>query len=341
MNFLRLILISLLLLSRGDLRAQNGLFESNEPLTFHLETDLGKLVNDIQDERGYHDGIIKYQDQKSVEVRVPVRVKTRGNFRREKEICPFPPLMLNFAKNESDNGWFTGQDKLKLVTHCNTEEKVFEKYLLKEYLAYRIYNALTDLSLRVRLVEITYSDAQKSMNNLARRGFLIENIDDLADRISGDVIQPELNSEGNPDYYQSTLLSIYQFMIGNTDWFLPDHNIKVIVLGETGDTVAIPYDFDLAGWVNVHYSTQYQNLGLKSSRDRFFMGFCRTEAEFAEVFSIFKGKREPIIEMIEGFDPMDLMEKRDLIDYLDEFYRIIDDPGKIQDKILMSCGDDF
>jgi len=339
MNLSKLIFVSLLFLAGRNLEAQTRLFESDQLLKFRLVTDLHKLVNDIQDERGYHDAVIKYLDENQTELNVPVRVKTRGNFRREKEICPFPPLMLNFAKHETENGWFTGQNKLKLVTHCNTDEEVFEKYLLSEFLTYRIYNLLTDLSLRVRMVEITYSDSDQEMEDLIRKGFLIESIDNLAGRKAGKVIKPELNSERNPDYYLSTLLSVFQFMIGNTDWFLPDHNMKILALKT--DTVAIPYDFDLAGLINVHYSSQYKNLGLSHPRDRYYLGFCRTNDEFRKVFAQILDKRKPIRELIEGFPYLESTEKQDLLNYLEEFYKIIDDPADIPGSFLKTCGDDF
>ena len=51
-------------------------------------------------------------------------------------------------------------NKVKLVTHCRGANK-YDAYVLKEYLAYKIYNELTDYSLRVRLLEIEYVEEEE------------------------------------------------------------------------------------------------------------------------------------------------------------------------------------
>jgi len=98
--------------------------------------------------------------------------------------CPFPPIRLNPQKGEPRGTVFDGQDKLKLVTHCHDWDS-FEQNVLEEYLVYRIYNQLTDVSFRVQLVEITYLDTGGENDPLTRMGFLIENEDAMASRVGG------------------------------------------------------------------------------------------------------------------------------------------------------------
>jgi hypothetical protein len=74
--------------------------------------------------------------------------------------CQFPPLLLNFPAKELGGTWFDGENRLKLATHCEQNE-AFERYQAIEYTAYRVLNLLTDTSLRVRPVEVTYYDTKK------------------------------------------------------------------------------------------------------------------------------------------------------------------------------------
>ena len=64
-----------------------------------------------------------------------------------------PPLFVSFGDETARGTLFEGQTMLPLTTHCR-DSSSYEQYVLKEYLAYRIYNLLTDKSLRVRLARV-------------------------------------------------------------------------------------------------------------------------------------------------------------------------------------------
>mgnify|MGYP000662252091 CR=1 FL=1 len=55
--------------------------------------------------------------------------------------------------------------------------------MLREYLAYRLLNAMTDLSFRVRLLEVTWVDSDERRGRMVRSAFLIEHRNRLAARI--------------------------------------------------------------------------------------------------------------------------------------------------------------
>ena len=55
---------------------------------------------------------------------------------------------------------FRGNKSLKLVAYCHLNKK-YEQYNTKEYLAYRLYNELTPMSLHVRLARISYENPDK------------------------------------------------------------------------------------------------------------------------------------------------------------------------------------
>ena len=200
----------------------------------------------LGDERKWHSAKIIVSDEDMAPV--DIKLKTRGHFRREKEICDFPPIEKKFHQQDSIFWLFSNQSKLKLVTNCRTNQDRYQQYILQEYLVYRIYNILTNFSFRVRLANITYEDVGKKHGNVNSWGFMIENIQQVASRNSSKPIKIFIDNPDNPDYLLSTMLSIFQYMIGNTDWFLPDHNLKLITTLNQRDTVAVPFDLIYQDW---------------------------------------------------------------------------------------------
>jgi hypothetical protein len=83
-------------------------------------------------------------------------MKTRGHFRKLKENCKYPPLLINFPKDvDRLSSVFSGQKKLKLVMPCTGDD-----YIIREWLVYKIYNLITPKSFRARLVRVDLDDAK-------------------------------------------------------------------------------------------------------------------------------------------------------------------------------------
>ena len=130
------------------------LFMDEAPITITLRTDI-KWLRDERSDSTETDGTVTFIDMDGSTVTKPVEVRTRGNWRRSKRNCNFPPLRLDFPKSEMEGTVFEGQDKLKLVTPCHDGRDSYQEYVLKEYMGYKIYQQITPMSFRVRLVEIT------------------------------------------------------------------------------------------------------------------------------------------------------------------------------------------
>ena len=92
------------------------LFQSDEPLFLTLSMDIKTVIRDIE-EKESHPAEISYTDQEGNEVKLPIKIKVRGNFRKDPVNCDFPPLRFNFSSSTVKNTIFEGQDKIKLVTH--------------------------------------------------------------------------------------------------------------------------------------------------------------------------------------------------------------------------------
>ena len=156
------------------------LFKSQKPLTVVLTAPFSAVFNEKKKEiRSYRDGAISYKNNTEETVRLPVSVKTRGNFRRAN--CERPPLMLNFSSKETKGSLFKSQNKLKLVAPCQSGFK-FQQYVGLEYLAYQIYAEISDTHFKTRLLDINYLDSNKKSKPWTGTGFVIEEIGDLAKR---------------------------------------------------------------------------------------------------------------------------------------------------------------
>src|SRR4029079_8149799 len=172
-----------------------------------------------------------------------------------------------------------------------------EEFLLKEYLIYKIYNLLSVMSYRVRLLHVTYVDSKQKIKTYSQYGFLIEDTKDMADRNNCKEIQNKHFSTEQTDRHPMTFGSIFQYMIGNTDWAVGNyHNIKLIV--PKTDTLArpypVPYDFDFSGFVNAPYAVPDEKAGIRNVTERFYMGFPRTMDELTLILDVFKVKKESV-----------------------------------------------
>ena len=316
------------------------LFQSDEMLKITIKTEMRKLLKDRQEERDYHDGVLLYE-QGGEEATVPVRLRIRGNFRRKRSTCQFPPIRLRFDSAEVVNTLFANQDKVKLVTHCQSRKPEYQQYLLKEFLAYKIYNQLTDTSFRVRMMDITYIDTGKKPDTLRRYGFLIEAEEHLAARLGGKSMEvPNIHPDQTEKKLVNTL-SVFQYLIGNTDFSVPGlHNIKLLMTEPGRPPLAVPYDFDWSGLVYAPYAQPNELLGIRNVRQRLFRGFCRTEEDFEETFQQFRDKKDSILGLFNELEMLDEEVREDCLKYIEAFYETINDPKAIKKEFLDKCRTD-
>ncbi len=247
-----------------------------------------------------------------------IRIEPRGSYR--KEHCDLASLMLDFNTNTSPQ--LSDLKKLKLVGGCH-DNYSSEELLLREYLIYKIYNILSPMSFRVRLLHITYSDSLQKMKPYTQYAFLIEDMKDVAARNNCKEVKNKIFNAEQTDRHQITFVSVFQYMIGNTDWSVPNyHNVKLMV--PLTDTFAkpfpVPYDFDYCGVVNAPYATPSEYLDLKNVRDRYYMGYERTMEELQLSINVFKEKQEMIMKYINDFYLLSHTDRKDVEIYLEQFF---------------------
>lgn len=324
---------------QGDAWGQDGasqLFEAQDMVSLRLETDLGLLFSDRGDDPQQQQATLTYTGQDGNDVSQLLKVRLRGNFR--KNHCDFPPIRLNFAKKEAHGTLFEGEDKVKLVTHCKDKEHDYEQYVLLEYLSYRLFNELTDFSFRVRLARITYVDTEKARKPLTRYGFLIEDDDAMALRNEGVKLEEEGHHQESTNYDQISKMALFQYMIGNTDWSVSGlHNIRLVHTGESLLPYAVPYDFDFSGFVNATYASPDPRLPIKTVRQRLYRGYCRPESALTTQVALFESKKEQFYRMINEFQPLRSTVRKDTRKYLDAFYKTLASTRRMQRAFIDAC----
>ena len=80
---------------------------------------------------------------------------------------------------------FDDVDKPKLINYCRDTD-AYEQYVLQEFQLYRIYQLLTPMSHRVRLLRCHVRRQGSGKTEAVRYGFLIEDPDQMADRASAE-----------------------------------------------------------------------------------------------------------------------------------------------------------
>jgi hypothetical protein len=325
--------------------ATQALFASSDPLTLTIEARLKVVFKEREQVSSYHQGVVIVEDGDGSGVSLDVQLKTRGKFRLNPRTCGFPPLRVNFKKKQVEGTVFAGQDKLKLVTHCQDKRADYEQNLLLEHLVYRTYNLLTDLSYQVRLARITYVDTEGDREPLTKYAFFIEDDDDMAARNGWEALQVPSLQPFDYEQDQLNLAEVFQFLVGNTDWAAfsaaPDeteccHNMTVIG-NPAGPAFPVPYDFDWTGLVSARYARPDPSLPIHSVRQRLYRGICLSRDRIEETLPTFQEHKESIYALYQDQEGLGEKELERTVKYLDEFYEILEDPNKVKREMYNRC----
>lgn len=286
---------------------------------------------------------LTYKGADGAQHTIDAEVSLRGITRRR--VCDFPPLKIHFDKEKLKDTEFRGNKSLKLVTYCDTNTK-YEQYYLKEFLAYRIYNVITEYSFRVRPMMIDYKDSERDDQSITRFSFLIEDIDDVAKRNDVEELSIPRVSYRELDPAVTSRLALFQFMIGNLDWAATDgpkedsccHNSRLIGAGsEINPKYTVPYDFDSSGLVNAHYAAPPDGLKVRNIRQRLYRGFCAFNDELPATTALFNEKKADILALFQLNPHLSDQMREDAVDYIEDFYSIINDPKRFEKDITDKC----
>jgi hypothetical protein len=104
-----------------------------------------------------------------------------------------------------------------------------------------------------------------------------------------------------------------------------------------GPVFPVPYDFDWTGLVDPPYAVPHPMIPIRRVRDRYFWGLCRFEEELAPVFESFNQNRDSIYALFENEPRLRERYRKRTTEYLDDFFEIINEPGRVRSRILRTC----
>jgi hypothetical protein len=313
------------------------LFSGVEPVEITITADFKTVQRDRDaDSKKTYPGTLSIVKDGAAGPPIPIQLRTRGHVRRNPRTCEFAPLRLEFPKDGVTDAVFSGLDFVRLGTHCQSEA-AYQQYTLKEYLANRLLLTLTPRAQRTRLARVTYADTDAGKKPYTRFGIFFEDADDVASRMEAREEKVNRLMFGVLDQPSLLFMSLFQYMIGNTDYsILVRHNV-MIFRDAANVRYAAPYDFDYSGLVYAHYAVPAKGLGLVSVRDRMYRGPCKTEAEVEEALEPFRQKQAELLALPASLPDFDEGHRRNTEKYLNEFFELAGKPDRVKKTFVTDC----
>ncbi|MCG8371859.1 MAG: hypothetical protein MJA32_15290 [Proteobacteria bacterium] len=319
------------------------LFADHAVLEATIRAPLTTLM-DVRPDEDYLDGTFAYKKADGTRKELAVRLRTRGNYRRDEEHCDFAPIRLNFKTRKVAASLFEGQDKLKLVTHCRTNDRRFEQLVAREYIVYRLLQELTSVSYAVRLFDVTYVDTE-SGEELNRLAFVIEDDEAVAKRNGLQAVKVERVAPEQLDRRRQNLIHVFEYMIGNTEYSFvnpePDkdccHNMDM--LSSTGEPpyLPLPFDYDFSGMVNAPYAQPNPRYPIRTVTLRYYKGVCANNDILPDTLALFLSRRGDMERVVGEAGFLSVRSRRSLRQYLNAFFGKISRPARVRRDLIERC----
>jgi hypothetical protein len=340
-NYFLILLLSVTAINCNILSAQQivgettALFSSQELLSIKLRMSIKEVKKNTNDST-YLESKLYYKSEAQVWDSLKIELRARGNNRRDN--CYYVPLRLKLSKSVAKGTPFEGNKKLKLVLPCLIEANN-DDYVVKEYMAYKLYEIVAPVHFKTRLVNIDFIE-EKGKRTISNdlKGILIEDIDNVANRLNGNEIKRRIMPLEQDDL-ASIRNSFFQYMIANTDYSTTyNHNGKLLFVDKK--IVPLPYDFDMSGLVDASYAmvsnVQNINLNITEVTERAYKGYKRDPILFDQVRQEFISNKPKMFETIDDLEAY-FQDKNQFIRakrFVSEFFEIIKDDIRFKKNIL-------
>ncbi len=297
-----------------------------EGAAFTLETDLTTIIANRYSE-DYLPGMMTLANGETF----TVKVQPKGRYRRK--IAEVPPLKIKVAKKELRERGLDTLTEMRLILPCYDSHRG-DQLLIKEYLAYRMFELLTDRCVRARLVRVTLRDNHVEKSSKKMYGLLLEDNEETAARLGGVLVEQYGLPVDSLDVEHAALVAVFQYMIGNTDWDIAMmRNVRMVRM-PNGKIAAIPYDFDFSGLVSAPYASPSSESGLHNVRDRFLMANGIPRESLRRAVQLVRQKQSELLTLCYSRHlPRDV--SYDMAQYLETFFNRIDKNNDIPTRAIV------
>jgi len=317
--------------------AAEPLFEGDDVLDLTIHGPMTRLARGT---RGSTDvgGWLELADGQKIQMTF-----SRYGISRLRE-CGLPCFKITIAEEDARGTIFEGQSTLRLVTGCQYGSS-YDRYILLEYLVYESFAVITEPALQTRLVSCRFRDSEKPAFEEIGLAFFVEDIGLAADRHGKTWLDIRSQRIADLDPAQLALLALFQFMVGNTDWSALSsaagqsccHNVAV--LGAEGDkhNRLLPFDFDQAGLVDAPYAAPDERLKIQRVTQRVYRGYCTHNDELPAAIAVLNEKRRELEELFDENALPNPQARKRALKYIDGFYDTINNPRKMESRIISEC----
>lgn len=294
----------------------------DEDLTIKIDTDLKELFN--SNTEGYQKAklVAIHNDEEN---RVwNIRIKKRGEMR--KKVCKLPPLKIDFSKETLSELGFDKNDKMKLVLPCDNTKDLAQG-LFREEIIYRLYQIIDPLGFRTRLINIDLLDNGKSKYQM--KAFFIEDEENFALRSGAKLVETGVIQSAALDREHYLKMVLFQYMIRNTDWSIPNrHNVEIISSETMRRVCAVPYDFDYAGIVGQDYAVPHESIAIENVRVPYFMEKNIKREELVVMKQFYNIHKTNFESTIKESKYLNKSSKKMMLNYIKEFYQKLNNEKK-------------
>lgn len=321
--YLAIILInSLLLTALGN---GKDLFEEDEPLTLTLVLPMDSMRQDrFLEDPAYRPLDMLIHEGGHIDT-LTASFRVRGNFRKRPENCEWAPLKIKLKRREASKSCLGVHREFKLVTSCQGEN-----YLIREYMVYKMYHHLTEYSLRVRMVTVILRDALGQEPDVEMKGFIIEDKEGLAMRKGLEIVEGDSISANEVELRHRARLYLFQYMIGNRDWDIYSQK-NVVLFRMEGVPLAVPFDFDLSGCVDVPY------MDFEGIERRYFRSICWDDPVREEIRQELRALVPVWTETIHECRQLSNSDKKAMLRYFKPFFDSVESDKKWDLSFPSTC----
>jgi hypothetical protein len=325
----------------GDQAKSPKLFATDATLALTLTAPWREFLRNKSAKKRYP-GTLEYVDDSKAKHSMPVAFEARGHNRLK--VCKFAPIKLIFDKEAIKDTPFRGNKSLKLSTHCASDERS-EQYVIKEILAYHIYNLVTERSFRVRALSVTYVDSAENSRDGPHFGFLVEDDSEMAKRNHLEKLDMPRAPLEQLEPLESSRFALFEYLIGNTDFAQLSgptkdrccHNSVLIGENPQSKLFTVPYDFDSSGLVDTYYAVPSPVLHISSNRERVYRGFCANNATLEAARREFLHLEPQILELARADSRLVSGSREYVGDYLSKGFEVLREDGKFAREVTAKC----
>ena len=286
-----------------------------------LEADMTTLLENRQTD-DYSPALLTMSDGKNFQV----KIKPKGKYRRK--VAEVPPLKVKFPKKSLQALGLDTLNEIKLVLPCY-DNNLGDELIIREYLAYRMFEHLTSASVRARLLRLTLRDSHVEKSRKVMYALMVEDNEETSARLNGFEVERYGLQADSMIENQVALVTMFEYMIGNTDWDLAMmRNVRLLRSSETEKVLVVPYDFDFSGFVSAPYASPSSESGIMTVRDRFLMANGIEREALRRATLLLKRTKDDFYTICRS-KFISKASSMELIEYLETFFQQIDTNGDV------------